>query len=574
MDNRSYNWRIEESHLALPGLTRKYTFVQIADAHISIPDGTGPEEVLEKQRESVTGWENQGIGVPSEMFTAAVDTIGQMKPDGLMVAGDCVDYSGHATVQFLKEQLNKVPTETDVLYTLGNHEGRNIVPEGADEPGHTDFYPVYQEMLGYNPSFWVKDYGEFLVVGVDNSTRRITQEQMEKMKEQCARNLPIILMVHIPLFTDSIEWALQDRWGEKGYVEFSVGTEEDTPLTKEFCRMVKAPESNVAAIVAGHTHFKRSHSGLFAPGRQQFVAAPFITGYMRRLVVEPDVEISKDNLWELDEAHVKLSGLKQSYTFLHISDVHLAEVDLQDSRERRVRAAHQRGAWAKIGEPKAMFVKAIDHACVIKPDGLMIAGDCVDFTNEPSLQILREQFARLPEEVDVLYAYGNHEAAGIENYTGEECLPPNGRYPVYEELTGYNPGFWVKDYGEFLVVSLDNHNRQITREQIRLFKEQSARNLPIILLVHVPFFTENIADTVRKRWGERGYMTFTMGTEDDTELTREFCRMIEKPESNVAAIVAGHIHAAHTGEFAPGRLQLVSGAAHDKYIRRIVVEPA
>jgi len=278
---------IQTEYLKIPGLKKTYNFFHISDVHaaVSFPGDSEEEAALaEKQTKQ---WTTDGIA-PPDAFDRALKTVGEFAAENkdtvtaLMIAGDGVDYHSGSNVRFLKERMEACPV--DVLYVHGNHEGARI---GEMVPHMRAFYPSYAELMGKNPAFWVKDYGELLIIGMDDSDKKITEEQLRLLKEQLERKIPVILVMHIPFYTDEIYEPLKARWGEGGTVYFSLDKDNCTALTAEFRDIVKDPENCIAAVMAGHVHF--SHTGDLGvgakTGKPQFVSAPCFTGYMRRLIV-------------------------------------------------------------------------------------------------------------------------------------------------------------------------------------------------------------------------------------------------------------------------------------------------
>lgn len=259
---------------------------------------------------------------------------------------------------------------------------------------------------------------------------------------------------------------------------------------------------------------------------------------------------------------VTIPGLKNTYTFLHISDAHLAYAYPEESEYDKKMAADQAVRWTEaLVPPNEAFDDMTVYAKEIGADALMVAGDCADYISEGTVRYIKEK--ALASGVEMLYVYGNHEGSRYDKKTDQRSY-----YPMYASLMQGDPSFWVKDYGEMLIVGVDDSDKKITAEQIEKLKEQIARNIPIILLVHIPLRTEAIEEPVMKKWGT----SFMLGTDDDTELTKEFCKLVKAEKSNIKAIVAGHIHFAHEGEFAPNRMQYVSAPAYNHFARIITVK--
>lgn len=262
-----------------------------------------------------------------------------------------------------------------------------------------------------------------------------------------------------------------------------------------------------------------------------------------------------------EKVTVKIPGLSKTYTFLHISDAHLAYAYPEESEYDRKMAADQAIRWAEaLIPPNQAFEDMVQYAKSIHADAMMVAGDCADYISDGTVRYIKERAAAA--EIELLYVYGNHEGCRYDRKTDQRSY-----YPMYAPLMHGSPDFWVRDFGEFLVVGVDDSDKKITEAQIEKLKAQIARNIPIILLIHIPLRTEANEAAIMKKWGTN----FMLGTDNDTELTKEFCNLVKSEESHIVSIVAGHIHFAHEGEFAPGRMQYVSAPAYNHFARIIEV---
>ncbi len=264
----------ETVSVKIPNLTKSYTFLHISDAHVAYAAPDDPEDVRAHAAHQTKAWMHGDIP-PVTVFENVLAGAKEEAVDALLMAGDCIDYISESNARYMRDHLPACGVE--VLYAFGNHEGGSYT-EVIDDPKAS--YPELAPVMMGTPDFWVRDYGEFLVIGVDDSDQNVRPAQVEKMKEQIARGLPILLLMHIPMKTPAIEPSVMKKWG----TTFMIGTDEDPDSTKEFCELVKSAP-NVAAVFAGHIHYE--HTGEFAPGRMQYVSAPAFTGFVRKVLVEP-----------------------------------------------------------------------------------------------------------------------------------------------------------------------------------------------------------------------------------------------------------------------------------------------
>ena len=264
----------ETVSVKIPNLSRTYHFLHLSDAHVAYALPEESEENKAHAQKQTKRWQCADIP-PVELFQTMLAEAQEEELDAILMAGDCIDYYSPGTVAFMQKHLPA--SKIEVLYAFGNHEGCRY-SDGPTFLPHEPYRDLAPVMMG-TPDFWVRDFGEFLIVGLDDSTQTVSWEQVEKLKAQIARNMPIILLIHIPLRTIAIEPSVMEMWG----TSFMVGTEEDPDSTKAFCNLVTESE-NVVAVLAGHLHY--AHTGEFAPGRMQYVSAPSYTGFLRKVVVE------------------------------------------------------------------------------------------------------------------------------------------------------------------------------------------------------------------------------------------------------------------------------------------------
>jgi len=268
-------------------------------------------------------------------------------------------------------------------------------------------------------------------------------------------------------------------------------------------------------------------------------------------------------IWE--DFTLQIPGLEREYTFLHISDAHAAVLsDLDDEADRAlVPKEIKKWQWGEK-TPAEMLEAALKQADEEGLDGVILAGDCVDFASTGQadwlLQLIRQT------KTPVYYCFGNHEGGHYEKPN-----PGRAAYPLFAGYMG-NPAFQAWDFGTFLLLAVDDSDHQITDEQLGCLEEQLGKNKPVILIQHAPFFTPQLLPEVEKVWGKDGgeYFLFAKGKDRaaNKNVAAYYKRVTEK-SSPVIAAVAGHVHFAHIGPLGEHAVQLVSGSAYSGYGRRI-----
>jgi len=251
---------------------------------------------------------------------------------------------------------------------------------------------------------------------------------------------------------------------------------------------------------------------------------------------------------------ITIPSLTRDYVFFHTSDVHIRPgIDYSD-RENAMQV--MRSLWKIPFDllPTEALDEVLRSAEAEHADGVFLCGDLIDSFSPDAVEDLKNRLDGA--SVELMFVCGNHD-----RFVNKKPLPSEVCYPVLAPLMHGNPACWVRDFGELLIVGIDNSLMEIQESQLAFLQELSAKNKPILLLMHAPMLTDSIVEPVRKRWGENADGYFLIDKETDTPVTRRFYSFVRSAESNVAAVFAGHIHISHSGEFAPGRMQYTSATA-------------
>ena len=259
------DFTIDKVNLTIPGLDRVYTFLHFSDTHIAYAFSDESDEAKAFAVQQTDRWNEAGI-TPPDAFDTILDYANEINADALMIAGDCVDYHTTGCVKYVTDKLQS--TGRELLYVRGNHELCAYF-------GHISSPAAYEHLMCGDNSLWVRDYGAFLVVGIDDSDKNIQPEQLEKLRELLGRNIPILLLMHIPVLQRDEIPGLDDY--------FLMGLESDPETTRQFCAMVRDPSNSIKAVFAGHIHFAAVTEP--APGRKQYISAPGFKKYVRVVMV-------------------------------------------------------------------------------------------------------------------------------------------------------------------------------------------------------------------------------------------------------------------------------------------------
>ncbi|WP_425234325.1 metallophosphoesterase family protein [Ulvibacterium sp.] len=256
--------------------------VHIADTHLFKDDERGlPYQEfsnrMAKAYNQTTHFKTRINTNPEEAFEQTLAFAKEVNADVITLGGDIFSFPSEAAIEWVLSKLKD--TGIPYIYTAGNHDWHYEGMEGTLESLRDSWIekrllPLYQ---GNHPLMAAYDIKGIRFLAIDNSTYQINEEQLAFFIEQVAIGMPLVLLVHIPMYapgkkivfgcgnpnwgaaTDrNFELERRPKWPESGH----------TQTTLNFHKKVfTAP--NLLGIFAGHVH---RNSIEMIKGKPQIVA--------------------------------------------------------------------------------------------------------------------------------------------------------------------------------------------------------------------------------------------------------------------------------------------------------------
>lgn len=251
----SADWepQITEEEIVIEGLTGEYEFLYLTDTHMIVEDEADSRQIKDNAKARYEEFRNSA-GVPSaEQFDEWMNYANEEELDGVLLGGDIIDYPSQANITHLKTNLDTL--EMPYMYTLGNHDW-TYPWEYMTLTGAETYLPMLDEFVAGNPAVHSMDYGEFVVVAVDNSSNQINEAAMAECERIFAEGKPVILLLHVPLMTQSVLGKAKEVWSS-GVVlgAGNFGGIYPNETSQKFMDMITAADSPVELVLAGHVHF-------------------------------------------------------------------------------------------------------------------------------------------------------------------------------------------------------------------------------------------------------------------------------------------------------------------------------
>ncbi|MBN2416003.1 metallophosphoesterase [bacterium] len=277
----------DKATIEVGGLTTEVTVLHITDSHISVFDAREQryrscsarmDDAYRTVHHVATGKETAPVAAFHELMATAET----LRVDVIALTGDIVNNPSPASVEYVRDALEK--TGIPWIYVAGNHDWHYEGMAGAaadlrDIWIGNSLLPLYR---GANPLFASRIIGGINFLTIDNSTYQITAEQLAFFKKEAEGPLPMVLLMHIPVYLpgdgerESIATCGDPRWGWDMDKNYEVERRErwsrggNSAYTVQFLEAVRACPTLVA-ILAGHTHKP-------AAGRISETAVQYITG--------------------------------------------------------------------------------------------------------------------------------------------------------------------------------------------------------------------------------------------------------------------------------------------------------
>jgi len=239
----------------------------ITDTHLSIDDERGIKYQDFSKRmagayKSNVHFQTQQSYTTKESFLMTLNEARQQEVDLLALTGDIFSFPSEAAVEWALQKLKE--TEIPFAYIAGNHDWHYEGMKGSSKQLRATWVekhlkPMYQ---GKHPLYSAYDINGVRFICIDNSTYEILPEQLDFFTAQTKSNIPLILLIHIPLYMPGSSrgyGCASPHWGAKTDKNFKLERRErwrkggHTKVTFDFHKEVfNAP--NLLAVFAGHTH--------------------------------------------------------------------------------------------------------------------------------------------------------------------------------------------------------------------------------------------------------------------------------------------------------------------------------
>lgn len=262
MTQDGFFW-FRENSVIIPGVRGEHLLMHITDTHLHVWDDLSTEEERDEAERQEARWMSGKEGyakdngepygdeqkIPStEAFEKLLALAEELRPEMLLLSGDNLDYMHPAGERYLAKKLSGYRGK--FLAVPGNHEIERC--EGVWELG-----------------LQVCDLGEFVIAGVDDRKKTVSDDDLAKLTALCDEGKQVIVLCHIPVSTECCKETLI----KLDPYFFIDGSEDEN--ARQYVSLLKDCE-NVKAVVCGHVH--GYHRVEIAPGKPQIIGSQGMAG--------------------------------------------------------------------------------------------------------------------------------------------------------------------------------------------------------------------------------------------------------------------------------------------------------
>ncbi len=244
---------ILEETVIFKGIEKEYELLFITDTHGVIRDGEAEEAVAAYAQERYSQFCN-GEGMDSQaQFEAYIRYANERQVDGVLLGGDIIDSPSAANLAWLAGQLGQL--NMPYLYVPGNHDW-TYPWEYMSEKGRQDYLTQLEPFTQGNTEINSLDFGEFVAVGINDSTNQVSDEVFPEFERLYGQGKPMLVMAHVPFLTQSVLGHAREVWTSPVVIGGgNYGGIYPNENSSRFVDMLTAADSPVELVLTGHVHF-------------------------------------------------------------------------------------------------------------------------------------------------------------------------------------------------------------------------------------------------------------------------------------------------------------------------------
>ncbi len=255
-------------------------------------------------------------------------------------------------------------------------------------------------------------------------------------------------------------------------------------------------------------------------------------------------------------------GLEKPFSILHISDSHLTAAYPNESEKKQKLNSRRTKTFGGRQEEALRDALAWAKQHV---DYVVHTGDLIDWQSEANYDLVKKYFG-----TEIIGALGNHEFSPDMGYSEPkeehtEAFKDLSRKRL-QEVYPFDITFQSQVVNGVNFITFEDVFGYVTKTQVKRFKKEFKKGLPVVLCMHVPFYTDKIWRAHVRFWTDKGPMTSgilpeiqgSYKVQREDPVTRDFLAWLKK-QPLLKCILSGHEHLTVEDQFSPTCREFVVG---------------
>ena len=239
------------------GAHQPFILLHASDTHLCHADKRDDE------RKNILAERRSRVFPKADEYLQEISSVAQDNSCPIVHTGDLIDFVSEANLDAARDFTR----QNDVFLCAGNHEFSQYVGEAFEDKAYREqSLNKVQAVFTNNIRMSVRVFHGIKLLALDNSYYLFDNEQHAFLRRECDEGLPVILLLHTPLFTPELHaFMLEERKQPCGYL---CGSSEDllmhytpdrrrqqTPdrITLDVIEYIKRSR-NIRCILTGHIH--------------------------------------------------------------------------------------------------------------------------------------------------------------------------------------------------------------------------------------------------------------------------------------------------------------------------------
>lgn len=271
------------------GLEKEVRLLHVTDSHICRAYDTEDADLCAMAKSRKAFFDGGIEGKTERLYEQACK---YAKENGLTMVhtGDLIDFISEANLDYIEHAFDGI----DCLYASGNHDFCHYVGRAKEDLLYKrENMKKIAPRIKDNMIFSSKDVGGVNLVALDDSYYRITDGQIDMLRAEAAKGMPILLFMHVPFYVpEYAEFFLKnngcsymlntpreilERFSENRF--FAMAPDEQTIRAVDYIMN----EPAIKAFFVGHNH--ENGEEMLSNGVMQYITGATYKGYVREIII-------------------------------------------------------------------------------------------------------------------------------------------------------------------------------------------------------------------------------------------------------------------------------------------------